>query len=309
MQNKINLIGNPTAGNHKLTKNWSDIEQQLDKLLIDSAMHLTTCRGDATVLTRRALHDGYDTIVVLGGDGTINEVVNGFFENGRQINSDACLGIISTGSGGDWIKTLNIPDNIEEAAACIVEHKLRRCDVGWLECQNAQGQTQSSYFINIADAGFGGTLATLANQSTKALGPFFAYLTGLLRTLAFYQNQRVRIQVDDTFEEELTVNSVVVANGQFFGGGMWIAPEAQIDDGLFEIAIVGDVNRAEVLANIYRIYNGTLAQHPKARYLKGKKITLQPAEESAILIEADGEQPGQLPATFEIVPKAINIIC
>lgn len=188
-----------------------------------------------------------------------------------------------------------------------MKKKIKKCDLGLLHCQGLNENPVSRYFINIADAGFGGCLTGLVNKSTKAFGPFFSYLLALLRTLATYENKRIQIQVEGAYDKEQIVNSVVVANGQFFGGGMWVAPKAQIDDGLFDVIIIGDTTRREILTNIHKIYNGTLAQHPKVKCLRGKKVKL--TSNSQILIEADGEQPGKLPATFENLPGVLNIIC
>ncbi len=307
MNRKIKLIGNPVAGKHALAKKWPEIGGKLKNILGDFSTEFTKNIGDATTITRRAVSEGYDTIVALGGDGTVNEVVNGFFENDGLINPEARLGIISMGTGGDLAKTFESPDSLEEAALCIKGNNIKKCDIGLLKCLRLDGKPVCRYFINIADAGFGGSLAGLVNNSSKALGPFFAYLSGLLRTLATYKNKTIQIQVDNSYSEEQIVNSVIVANGQFFGGGMWIAPKARIDDGLFEVVIIGDISRREVLANIHKLYNGTLENHPKVRYFQGRKVTLK--SNSDVMIETDGEQPGLLPATFEILPGAINIIC
>lgn len=307
MNRKIKLVVNPIAGNHTVAKNWSDFGRELKHILGDSSTEFTKDIYDATTITRQALWQGYETIIALGGDGTINEVVNGFFENEKLINPEASLGVIAMGTGGDWAKTLETPEKLEDAASLILDKRIKKCDLGLIKCQSLDGYPVIRYFINIADAGFGGTLAQLVNNSTKALGPFFAYMTGLLRTLTVYKNKPMQIKIDDFLTQEQIANSVVIANGQFFGGGMWIAPNAKIDDGLFEIAIIGDVSRREVLTNINKLYNGTLAKHPKVKYLQGKTITLN--SDFEILIEADGEQPGKLPATFEIFPKILNCIC
>lgn len=307
MTRKFKLVVNPVAGNQTIAKNWSDIGKRLKEILGDFSAEFTKAVQDATTITRRGLLEGYETIVAVGGDGTINEIVNGFFENEKLINPEASFGVISFGTGGDWIKTLEIPKSLENAASLIKDNRVKKCDLGFLKCLSLDGYPVSRYFINIADAGFGGTQVHLVNNSTKRLGPFLAYLTGLLRTLITYKNKPVKIKIDDFFEQEQIVNSVVIANGQFFGGGMWIAPKAKIDDGLFEVVIVGDVSRREVLANINKLYNGTLSKHPKVNCFQGKKVTLN--ANCDILIEADGEQPGKLPATFELLPKVLNCIC
>ncbi|RMF69979.1 MAG: diacylglycerol kinase family lipid kinase [Calditrichaeota bacterium] len=307
MNQKIKLIINPVAGNNAFQKAKDEFHQAVFALLGDVSTAFTTAVGEATRLAQNALRDGYRTIVAVGGDGTINEVVNGFFEDGRPVSPEAELAVISMGTGGDWVKTLELPEELHEAAKRIAEGRTKLCDVGLLTCRSSDDRPVQRYFINIADAGFGGTMVERVNQSTKALGQFFAYLIGLLRTLAVYKNKPVEIQVDDVFHATQVVNSVVVANGQFFGGGMWVAPEAKLDDGLFDVVIIGDVNRAEVLANTHRLYNGTLGRHHKVTTLRGKEITLR--SEHDVYIEADGELPGKLPAKFQLIPTALRIIC
>ena len=307
MGRKTKIICNPIAGNNALRKSWSKINSKLTETIDEFSVDFTEAAGDGTEISRRAICEGYEIIVAIGGDGTIHEVVNGFFENGKPLNTDAALGIIPIGTGSDWARTLQTPKRLENAAANIANKKARKCDVGLLRCQGMDGQQVERYFINIADAGFGGELAGRVNNSTKSLGSFFSYLIGLLRTLAIYENKPVKVRVDDTFASDQLVNSVIVANGQFFGGGMRIAPRAKIDDGLFDVVIIGDVSRRDVLLNLYKIYNGTLTEHPKATYLQGQKVRLD--SDSEVLIEADGELPGKLPATFENLPAVLNVIC
>jgi len=304
-QHKIKLVANPAAGNYAVSKNWSTVQKNLHRIWGDFSAELTTKPGDAIQITQRALQEGYENIVALGGDGTINEVVNGFFENNRPVNPEAKLGIIPMGTGGDLVKTLKIPEDLEAAARRIEIGCIQKCDLGIVSYQTLH-ERRSRYFINIADAGFGATVVEKVQQSSKALGPFFTYLTGLLRGLASYKNQPMRITIDHNFEHEGIFTAVVVSNGQFFGGGMWVAPKARLDDGQFEVVIIGDISRPEIIANVHKIYNGTLESHPKIRYLQGKKISL--GSDSGVQVEADGEQLGTLPATFEILPAMVNVL-
>ncbi len=307
MNRKIKLIVNPAAGSQTVSKKWPTLNQTLRIILGEVAADFSRGMGDATQSARRAILDGYETIVAVGGDGTINEVVNGFFENGRLLNPAARLGILSMGTGDDLVRSLATPKKLEDAAGRIRGQRVRKCDLGRLTCQGHDGRPVTRYFINIADAGFGAMVAETVSRSTKALGPFFSYLTGLVRTMAVYKNQPMQIQVDETYLAEAPVSCVVVANGQFFGSGMWIAPEARFDDGLFDVVIIGDMTRREIVTNIHKIYNGKLANHPKVTCLRGKQIKLNSPSE--VWIEADGEQTGKLPATFEILPSVLNIIC
>ncbi len=307
MNTKIKLVVNPAAGSRKAAKEWPEIEKEVTDILGNFSTEFTKQANHATEITQLAIQQGYETIIAVGGDGTINEVVNGFFENERQINPEASLGIISMGTGGDLVRTLRIPKNIKEAAVKIKDHKIQELDLGLMKCQGLKGKPVTRYFINVADAGFGGTLINLSYQSTKVFGATAAYLIALLKTLFVHETMPVKINVDNSWSKEQNIRSVVIANGQYFGAGMWIAPQAKMDDGLFDISILGDITRGEVLANIHKLYNGTMAEHKKVQILRGKKISLNC--ESEVLIETDGELPGKLPASFEILPAVLKVIC
>ena len=306
MKTKIKLIINPVAGNGSVKKKWSHVRRIASNLFKEISWDFTKKPADAIQLTRKAIHEGYETIVAVGGDGTIHEVVNGFFENGEPIHSDAVLGMISMGTGCDLAKSLELPHSLHTAMAKIKNHRCCKFDVGKLTYTKNNGKNGVCFFINIADAGFGGAMVEVVNQSSKALGQFVAYVSALLRTLATYKNKSIHIKIDDIFEAELTVNSVVVANGQFFGGGMWIAPKAVMNDGLFDITIIGDVTRRDVLAQLHKLYNGTLHTHPKVQTFRGKTVTL--TSKHLVKLDADGEAAGVLPAYFEILPAALNVI-
>ncbi len=299
------FIVNPVAGNGTVHKIWEEVERQARKLFPELKVFFSSAPGHATQLARQVAQDT-DTVVAVGGDGTIHEVVNGLLAEDQPVNPEVALGIVCVGTGADLVKSLDLPESEEGMLMRIAERRVQTIDVGRLECVGAGGEPVLRYFVNIADAGFGGELVEIVNGTTKILGPFVAFLGGLLRTLRRYQNKPVEIRVDDGFEMADIVNAVVVANGQFFGGGMWVAPQAALDDGLFDVVIIGDVNKREVLANIHKLYNGTLARHPKVTCLRGHRVELHSPER--VLIDADGEQPGRLPATFEIVPRVLQLI-
>ena len=280
--------------------------RRLESEFGSAAMAWTRYPWHATQLTRDALSNGYETIVSVGGDGTLNEVVNGFFVNGKQINTSARLGIISTGTGADFAKTIGLARGIDAGLDRLSRNSVKRCDVGRVTSHSTQNVREERYFINVADAGFGGVAAAFVNRGTKAFGGPVSYLLGLVKTLAVYRNHGLHIKVNNDYDRTGAINSVIVANGQYFGGGMWIAPQALLDDGAFEIIIIGNVSNWEILANTHRLYKGTITDHPKVTSLKGTKISLHSDE--LVAIEADGEIAGTAPVTFELVPGAINLV-
>jgi len=302
---KIVCILNPAAANGRAKKIWPKFSRALEANGLDYTLLQTERRGHATELARQALHEGAEEIILVGGDGTTNEVVNGFFENEALINPNARLGIVPRGTGTDLARTLPLPAKPEAAARQIAEGKVRRIDLGRLQCTSMQGESISRYYINVADLGLGGAVIDRVNGFTSFLGSTLAYFVGLLYTLVFYQNHPVHYRIDDRAAGEGRYSAIFAANGQFLGGGMWAAPKAQIDDGLLDFILVGDVNKLDVLLNLVRLYRGTLEQHPKVTVLKGRKLAAWSADE--VLLDMDGEMPGKLPATFEILPGALQV--
>ncbi|GAB4341793.1 MAG: diacylglycerol kinase family lipid kinase [Candidatus Abyssubacteria bacterium] len=302
---RTKFIVNPASANRSTGRLWKQLSEALSGVISPIEASFTTASDHATELTRRALHDGYEMVVAVGGDGTINEVVNGFFEGGSLINPDAVLGVISRGTGSDFIKTLNIPKEIEGAAGALRGRSVRRCDAGRLTAVGRSGEPITRYFINIADFGIGGETVERVNNTTKAFGGFVSFLYGAVVTIFTYKGKRVKVKVDDSYECEKVINNVVVANGQYFGGGMRIAPKAEVNDGLFDILVVEDTGVVESLKSIPKIYKGTHIDNPKIEYLRGKTVTAESAE--TVLLDVEGEQVGRLPARFEILPRVIQV--
>lgn len=305
MAGKTKVVVNPAAGRGKIAQRWNRLQQRLNGTLGPCSVVFTQAPREAEEITRQALRDGFDTIVAVGGDGTVHEVVNGFFENDRPLNREASLGILPNGTGGDWIKALNVPTDLGEAIEILGRRRVRACDLGRLTCQR-EGESTTQYFANIAEAGFGAAVVQRVDQRRKMLSPALAYFLGLLRTLTVYKNRPVAVHVDGKRVVQAPVNAVIIANGQYFGGGMRIAPAARTDDGLLDVVIIGDISWREAIANLHRLYRGTLSEHPKVQYLRGRRVTLHSEEE--ILVEADGELLGRAPATFDVRPGALQVI-
>jgi len=301
---RAKFIVNPASANGSTERLWERIEQAIRKEIGECEAVFTTGANLATGLAREALDEGYEMIVAVGGDGTVNEVVNGFFNSGAPVNPDAVLGVICRGTGCDFIKTMNIPKEIEGAASVLKGRKVKRCDAGRIISRDSTGQKER-YFINIADFGVGGEAVARVNGTTKVFGGFVSFLYGTLTALWSYKGKNVRIKIDDHYEIEKPINSVVIANGQYFGGGMWVAPQAEIDDGVFDILVLDDMSFWESLANIPRLYKGTHLDHPKIECLRGKTLVAESDED--VLIDVEGEDGGLLPARFEIIPSSINI--
>lgn len=302
---RLKCIINPVAASGRTKAIWPAYLDALQGAGIAFEAVQTTHSGHATELARRALHDGWTWIVAVGGDGTVNEVVNGFFEQERLINPEAVLAVVPQGTGTDFARTAPLPRSPKDFLRSVQLRHTRRIDVGRLRCLGPDGDAVQRYFVNIADLGFGGTVAAKVNGYAKVLGSFLAYVSGLLYVLVSFKNPKVNLRLDDGAPQQGRFFAVIAANGQYFGGGMWIAPQAMLDDGVFDFALIEDVSKLEVVRNLRRLYRGTLHEHPKAIYLRGRK--LEAWSDETVLIDMDGEMPGRLPATFELLPASLQL--
>jgi diacylglycerol kinase (ATP) len=216
------------------------------------------------------------------------------------------LAFLPNGTGADLVRTLRISHNLSDAARQACQGFVHPIDIGQVQFTDLEGRPAQRYFVNVTDVGFGGDLVRYVNSHSKKLGGKLSFLKGLLVTLFQYQNKRVHVSLDETEGFEIKASSIVVANGQYFGGGMWVAPEARLDDGHFNLVVIGDVSKKEVLTNVTRLYRGTIAEHPKVRTFPARSIELTSEEE--VFIDLDGELVGHLPARFQILPQKLPVI-
>lgn len=297
------VIVNPASASGSTGRQWSRNELLLRNLLPPFEAWLTTHPGHGRELAQKAVDLGFATIAVHGGDGTINEVVNGLLTG---TENETSLALLPNGTGADLVRTLGISHSLLKAARQALQGSPQPIDIGQTRFTDLEGRPARRYFANVTDVGFGGDLVRYVNGHAKKLGGKLSFLQGLLVTLFRYQNKNIGVTLDDREKLEIRASSIVVANGQYFGGGMWVAPEARLNDGLFEVVIVGDVSRTDVLANTRRLYQGTLAEHPKVKTFKAKTVELTSEEE--VLIDLDGELVGRLPARFQILPQKLSVI-
>lgn len=304
---KIKFIINPKAAGGNALKSWNKSKKVIESFFPQYDFEITKSRRQATKITQEALINDYETIVAFGGDGTLNEVINGFYHSGNLINPKARLAVISIGTGGDFGRMMNFSQKVEVACELIKNGKTKKCNVGLVSCSNEKGEKNQRYFINIAEAGFGAETVRLINQNETINYRRLVYLKGLLRTVATYQNKNMEIEVDGSLIHSGKTLVAIVANGQYFGGGMHITPNAKIDDGMFEIVILGDLGKFNIIRNIYCLYNGTIATHPQVKCVRGREIKISSSEK--VLIELDGDYVGCSPVTFNVQPQSINLVC
>jgi len=308
------VVVNPRSGAGRTGRDWPNIERALRAAYPHMTLALTRKRGDATALVRHALNEGHHEIVAVGGDGTINEAVNGFFDVNGAIVPDAVFGFVTSGTGGDFRKTFGLESGYDAAITRLREAPVRAIDVGRLSCLTLTGQPTVRYFANIGSFGLSGVIVNAVNRAriAKLFGGKFAFAFHSMLGMLSYRERAVRIRVDGEYDEIASISTVAVANGQFFGGGMRVAPEAKPDDGMFDVVIMGGMPKAQALAEMSKIYTGEHLKNPAVRAVRGRKIVAAPVAETgghAVYIEVDGECAGRLPATFELLPRALNLRC
>ena len=268
---------------------------------------MTTRPNEATEIAQRAVKESRPVVVAVGGDGTLNEVVNGFFRNGAPIPTSSKLAMVPLGTGGDFRRTLRIPSDTRQAVEILKTGLVRRLDAGCITYQTADGSTAVRHFINIADAGLGGDVVFRMGNGTKRFGST-SYKLGGLRALMTYSNKPMTVNVDGAVYELKKAQQVVVANCQYFGGGMKIAPSASPTDGVFDVILVKNAGKVETLRGMNDLSTGKHLdqQNPHYELVYGKRISV--TSPNKVRIDVDGEAPGFLPALFEIQPAAIEFI-
>ncbi len=299
------FVVNPNSANGLTGRVWPEIKEAAGDVIGDFEFSMTEGPMHAVELTRAALKKGAEMIVSVGGDGTNNEVVNGFFEDRRLIKPDAVLSIICSGTGSDFIRTAMIPRNFRESVKLLAGKDTKPLDLGEMTFLDHQGRDAHRYFINIASFGVGGEVDERVNRTSKALGGKISFLYASTRATLAYKNKSVKIRIDDRVEIDRKVFNVAVGNGQFHGAGMRAAPNACLDDGMFQVVVMGDLTFLEALGLARTIYSGKHVELDKVECYIGGEISAASGER--VLLDVDGEQPGTLPATFKVIPSAIRM--
>jgi diacylglycerol kinase (ATP) len=242
-----------------------------------------------------------DVVVAVGGDGTLNEAVNGLMQRDER----PVLATIPLGTGMDFGRTYGISSRFEDAVRVAAGEATRTIDVGRVAYREWSGGEASRYVANVGSVGMSAAVAQRANGMSKALGGKATFFYALTRVFLEWENTPIAVELDDGTRREARMHDVIVANGQWHGGAMWLAPEAQPDDGLFDVVLIGDVNRRDFVTTAPKIYKGTYLAHPKVEVLRSRSVAVAAPER--LPIELDGEQVGTTPARFEVVPRALQI--
>jgi diacylglycerol kinase (ATP) len=310
--NKVHVIVNPLSARGKTGERWLTIKEIIRHYFKEYKYIFTEKPMQATEIARDSLKDGFDLIIGVGGDGTLNEITNGYFheDSHQTINGDASLGIIPSGTGSDFIRFLKIPKDFRQCIELIKNSASKKIDVGKITFGQPGDERpkHSTYFINVADFGLGAEVIKNLSAVPSGKRSAFSYYKGLLSTIRSYKSKKVKVIIDDN--EEISDRFLIgaIANGRIFGGGMKIAPNAEPDDGFFDLVLVEDMNKFEIIKNSSRLYTGTITSHPKVLVKRARNIKVHPLEENKepVNIEYDGEVGEPIPAEFQVIERSVN---
>jgi YegS/Rv2252/BmrU family lipid kinase len=298
-------IVNPNAGNGKGKKDWDRIASLFEKERISVVHKFTESKGQATLLVREAISDGFRKIISVGGDGTLNEVVNGIFTQNICPTNEVTIGMIPVGTGNDWGRLFGIPLVYEGAVKVISENKIMPHDVGTISYFGPEG-AHKHYFMNIAGLGFEAVVVRKTNkQKDKGRSNKAIYFYNILSSLISYHKPEVKITIDGK-TTSCRAFSINVGNGRYCGGGMRQTPEALPDDGLLDITVIREMGRIEIIRNLHILYDGSILSHPKVDGFRSTNLKV--TSETALYAEADGESLGHTPVEFGIIPGGVNIV-
>lgn len=303
------FIINPASARGTTLGAWPDARRKIAALGIEFEEHVTSRAGEAIDATREALLAGAARIVAVGGDGTLNEVVNGYLDDtGSAINSAASIGLLPSGTGSDFRRSLGLT-NQGSSLRALIESEIRLVDAGRAEFKDLNGADASRFFINIASFGLGGDVSHLVNRWRGSLprwiGGSTRFAAAAVVVLGRYKNFAVTLRVDK-LQLNVSSNLIVVANGRFAGGGMMLAPHAEVDDGLFDVIVADGATRFDVIKELPRIQRGRHLKNPKVIETRAGQVSINSEEPMAI--DLDGEMVGRTPAILKVLPSAIRFL-
>jgi YegS/Rv2252/BmrU family lipid kinase len=298
------VIVNPASAAGATGRRWNRIAKLLGSSLGDFEHVVTRAPGEATTLTRAALRAGFEMIVSVGGDGTLNEVVRGFFHGSMPVNTEAVLGVVAVGTGSDFGRTLDQVD-LESACTRLGGRATRTIDVGLARFTGHDGAPTMRIFINVASFGVSGLVARLLSPRLKAVSGRLAFTVATLRALAIYRDQTVTLEFDHMPGRSLAITNCALANGRFFGAGMQVAPTAQLDDAELDVTIWSGFGVIDFVLKRRTLYDGSHLRERGAQALRIRRMAA--TSESTILLEIDGESAGRLPVQIEVLPAALRL--
>lgn len=304
---RVAVLVNPAAGSGSASRRAPEVLRSFRDADVSTELFETRGPGDAARVVLASADAGFDCVAVIGGDGTFNEACQAFIDERGEARPGPALGLIPSGTGGDFRKTFDLGTSTKEAVDRIVRSPARRVDLGLLEVTAPSGGTARRAFVNIMSFGLAGLTDRIVEAGPKWIGGTGAFYLGTVRGLFAYRNAPVRVRVDGEIFLEAPVVNVAVANGCYFGGGMKIAPAADVADGRFDVVAIGDLTRTQTLALTSHIYRGTHIGRPHISHTRGSVVEAEPLGGGEVLVDMDGETPGRLPLRARLAAGAIEL--
>ena len=288
----VAFLVNPASGNGKTGRRWPSMRARAEELGLRGETLFSERPGHLRKLAAAAAAD-HDLLVVVGGDGTLNEVVNGVVGTGAE------LAVLPAGTGQDFGRTHGIATKLEDAVRIALEGETATVDLG-----HARFAGGERYFANVGSVGMSGAVAKRANSMSKALGGRATFYYALAREFLTWRNTEVVVSYDGG-ERRGRMHDVIVANGQWHAGGMRLAPGAEADDGLFDVVLVGDVTKLDFVTTSPKLYSGRHVEHPRIDVIRAAALDV--GADEPLPVELDGEPAGTTEVRFEVVPRALRV--
>jgi len=302
------VVVNPNAGSRKGEKDWPRISRLLNDHTFNYETVFTENRKHAIELTANAIEDGFKKVLVVGGDGTLNEVVNGIFKQKSYPSKDILVGMIPVGTGNDWGKMYNLPGKYKKAIEVIKKEHVFTQDIGHIRFDSSEGQ-QERYFVNVSGMGYDALVALKTNRmKDKGRGGTLAYLLNIFTGLFQYRNTHFNIKVDGKEVFNGKVLSMNLGICKYNGGGLMQVPDAIPDDGLLDITVIKGISKFAIVRNVAKLYDGSFIKLKFVEQFRGGSCTIVSKPKGVVLLEADGESLGHSPLHFKVIPKALNVI-
>lgn len=306
---RCTVILNPKAGSGQAGRLEPTLRRALESAGISFVWAPTTRPRQAAEFVRRAREDQMDAILVVGGDGTLNEVVHGYLDENGEPCPGPALCVLPAGTGGDFRKSFGWDSAVAAGVERLRRNERRPLDLGLVELTRLDGSLERRAFVNILSFGVGGLTDQLVNDGPKWIGGRVAFFWGALRATLAYQQPPVEVFVDGKEWLAAPIMNVAVANGRFFGGGMHIAPGADPADGLFDLVAITDRNKLEQIGLAPYVYQGTHLAQRGVLHTQGREVEARPTRSNVdVLIDLDGEMPGKLPLRARIAPGALELL-
>ena len=295
------FLVNPASANGSTGRRWPELARRAAALGLQGETLVSERPGHLAELAAEAASAGATAIVVVGGDGTVHEVVDGLARAGASDRVE--LGLIPFGTGRDFARSLRIPRRLDDALEVVRGGRVRTVDIGRATYASGNGEAVA-HFANFAGAGISGAIADRANRTTKAFGGRLSFIWATLAVFTRWQPTEMTVEIDGERRQVLLLEALAM-NGDYTAGGMWVAPEASLEDGAFDVVLIGDFSKAEFTTTFPKIYRGTHVSHAKVEIVRARELRVDAP--SPLPIVLDGEQPGTTPVRFEVVPGALRV--